>query len=121
MFASVSTNGVSPVRIQIGSGSVETSGYTGSAGTRAAEDYNSSAFLLSRGVASGATQSCIATICTLGNNIWAISGTLSANTGDAPSFFSGNKTTSGVLDRVRITTTNGTDTFDAGSINILFE
>jgi hypothetical protein len=25
------------------------------------------------------------------------------------------------LDRVRITTTNGTDTFDAGSINILYE
>ena len=27
----------------------------------------------------------------------------------------------GVLDRVRITTVNGTDTFDAGSINILYE
>jgi hypothetical protein len=28
---------------------------------------------------------------------------------------------SGTLDRVRITTVNGTDTFDAGSINILYE
>jgi hypothetical protein len=28
---------------------------------------------------------------------------------------------SGVLDRVRITTVNGTDTFDAGTINILYE
>jgi hypothetical protein len=28
---------------------------------------------------------------------------------------------SGTLDRVRITTANGTDTFDAGSINILYE
>jgi hypothetical protein len=27
----------------------------------------------------------------------------------------------GVLDRIRITTINGTDTFDAGSINILYE
>jgi hypothetical protein len=27
----------------------------------------------------------------------------------------------GTLDRVRITTVNGTDTFDAGSINILYE
>jgi len=33
----------------------------------------------------------------------------------------GNKTLSGTLDRVRITTTNGTDTFDAGSINIMYE
>jgi hypothetical protein len=28
---------------------------------------------------------------------------------------------SGVLDRVRITTANGTDTFDLGTINILYE
>jgi hypothetical protein len=34
---------------------------------------------------------------------------------------SGIKTLSATLDRVRITTTNGTDTFDAGSVNILYE
>ena len=33
----------------------------------------------------------------------------------------GQKALSDVLDRVRITTVNGTDTFDAGSINILYE
>jgi hypothetical protein len=33
----------------------------------------------------------------------------------------GGVTLSGVLDRVIITTANGTDTFDAGSINILYE
>jgi hypothetical protein len=33
----------------------------------------------------------------------------------------GNIALSGALDRVRITTINGTDTFDAGSINILYE
>jgi hypothetical protein len=33
----------------------------------------------------------------------------------------GNVTLGGTLDRVRITTVNGTDTFDAGSINILYE
>jgi hypothetical protein len=27
----------------------------------------------------------------------------------------------GTLDRVRITTVNGTDTFDAGTINIIYE
>lgn len=27
----------------------------------------------------------------------------------------------GALDRVRVTTVNGTDTFDAGTINILYE
>jgi hypothetical protein len=33
----------------------------------------------------------------------------------------GSKSLSGTLDRIRITTVNGTDTFDAGSINILYE
>ena len=33
----------------------------------------------------------------------------------------GGKALSGTLDRVRITTVNGSDTFDAGTINILYE
>jgi len=33
----------------------------------------------------------------------------------------GSKTLSAQLDRIRITTVNGTDTFDAGSINIMYE
>jgi hypothetical protein len=33
----------------------------------------------------------------------------------------GSVTLSGALDRVNITTVNGTDTFDAGTINILYE
>jgi hypothetical protein len=50
------------------------------------------------------------------------SGTLNtiANTNNAY-INAGTITLSGVLDRVRITTVNGTDTFDAGSINILYE
>jgi hypothetical protein len=27
----------------------------------------------------------------------------------------------GTLDRIRLTTVNGTDTFDAGSVNIMYE
>jgi hypothetical protein len=33
----------------------------------------------------------------------------------------GTKTLSGTLDRVRVTTTNGTDTFDNGTVNIIYE
>ena len=33
----------------------------------------------------------------------------------------GNKTLAGTLDRIRLTAVNGTDTFDAGSINIMYE
>jgi hypothetical protein len=57
----------------------------------------------------------------LGSNLWCCNFVLSANN-DARTFFgAGTKTLSATLDRVRITTTNGTDAFDAGSINILYE
>jgi hypothetical protein len=42
-------------------------------------------------------------------------------TGQSCSFSGNSPALSGTLDRVRITTVNGTDTFDAGSINILYE
>jgi hypothetical protein len=39
-------------------------------------------------------------------NVWSMAGSI---------------TLGGTLDRVRITTVNGIDTFDAGSVNILYE
>jgi hypothetical protein len=39
----------------------------------------------------------------------------------ATSYLGSSKTLSATLDRVRITTVGGTDTFDSGSINILYE
>ena len=61
------------------------------------------------------------TIVTLGSNVWAAFGVLlqSHAAGAMPN--GGSVTLAGTLDRVRITTVNGTDTFDAGSINILYE
>jgi len=58
----------------------------------------------------------------LGSNTWTGTGAFGRETGSNTMFFSaGVKALSGTLDRVRITTVNGTDTFDAGSINILYE
>ncbi len=55
-------------------------------------------------------------------NTWVEQGVFN-NTVSAPYVTStaGTKTLSATLDRVRITTTTGTDTFDAGTINILYE
>jgi hypothetical protein len=55
----------------------------------------------------------------LNSSSWVLSGVIGI-TGDTPRV-SGSKTLSGTLDRVRITTVNGTDTFDAGTVNILYE
>jgi len=61
-------------------------------------------------------------ITTTGSNAWNASGSFFRDSGTDYSIIStGTITLGGALDRVRITTVNGTDTFDAGSINILYE
>jgi hypothetical protein len=57
----------------------------------------------------------------MGSNLWAMS--FAGGRSDAAAALSagGSKTLSGTLDIVRITTNGGTDTFDAGTINIIYE
>jgi hypothetical protein len=57
----------------------------------------------------------------VGSNQWVATGTYVSSGTATVSTSGGSVTLSGTLDRVRITTDNGTDTFDAGSINILYE
>ena len=123
LFNAVSTTGSSNYVLQVGTSSgIVSTGYTGGASYGSGFAYNSSSFILGASIfASGQTHSGIATIATLGSNVWAHSGTMSANTSSNMAWSAGAVTLSGTLDRVRITTVNGTDTFDAGSINILYE
>ena len=125
MFSEISTNGSSNPIVQIGdSGGIEATGYAGATGysgaTSGANSY-STGFFLNIGVVASSATSGVATLLNISGNQWVFG--LSA--GNASSAFSlsggGNKTLSGTLDRVRITTVNGTDTFDAGSINISYE
>jgi len=129
MFNGVSTSGTSAKIIQLGdSGGVETSGYTGTgtvlgngSGTSTAM---SSGFFASQSSAATDVLSGQATISLINSatNTWAYSGVFGQSTATAIIFFSGGaKALSATLDRVRITTANGTDTFDLGSVNILYE
>jgi len=125
MFNSVSTNGSSILQIQLGSGSIDATSYTGSAtniDNAIGGTANSTGFLLSDANSAASTMMGIATIALLGSNIWIFSsnGTL-GSAAQSNTVGAGVKTLSGTLDRLRITTVNGTDTFDAGSINILYE
>jgi hypothetical protein len=126
MFQGVSTSGTSNIQIQIGSGSITSSSYVGSGsfvssgGTGAAN--LTSGFAVTLSVASGNTYQGIATICLLGSNTWAYSGVYGRGDSAATYYAGGvSPALSGALDRVRITTVNGTDAFDAGTINILYE
>ena len=133
MFQGVSTSGTSIRLLRIGSGSFETTGYlasavdlfnTGSVVGLASITYyplvgNGSNTATAAAILDGAMQ-----LTLLGSNIWNLTGTLSVSgsgIGAGTVQFAGTKTTSGALDRLRISTLNGTDTFDAGSINILYE
>ena len=125
-FSGFSSNGSSAYLIQSGSGSVENTGYLGASTTTAASASTSN-YTTGFGIgnAAGATNVLhgIGTIVLLNSstNLWAFS-FVGGNSDSTRAVFSGSsKAFSGTIDRVRLTTVNGTDTFDAGSINILYE
>jgi hypothetical protein len=126
MLSQVSTNGTSIPQIQIGSGSVDTTGYlSGSSFVTTAAGVNAttatSGFIIFSNFAGASLQGGII-LSLLGSNTWVAQGVVFQATSTANVVqTAGTKTLSGTLDRVRITTVNGTDAFDAGSINILYE
>jgi len=125
MFNGVSTNGTSVVQLQIGSGSFITTGYNstgfGSSSSTVGNAGFTSGFATTDGGETAAmARFGLATLVTSGSNIWVFSSSLYRASGTF-GCGAGGVTLSGTLDRVRITTVNGTDTFDAGSINILYE
>ena len=129
MFQGVSTNGTSTTQCQIGtSGGVQTSSYISNTSTipnasSPASTAVTTGFGLCANQAAAATLSGAFRINLLDSatGLWVCDGVLSRGDSTANYVFGGTKTLSGTLDRVRITTVNGTDTFDAGTINILYE
>ena len=125
MFNGVSTNGTSNLQIQIGSGSVSTSGYSSSAtffSSSGGSSTSTAGLIITSALVAASVSNGNIMLCLQNNNTWTSSGVLSLVTSAATQFSGGvSSTLGGTLDRVRITTVNGTDTFDAGSINILYE
>lgn len=129
VFSAVSTNGNANIRLRLGTASgVETTSYEGIGGWAGA----SSAALLSTsgfdtygdaGATSSRSGSFVFILLNAATNMWALQGMFCAGSsgGNFLQLLTGGKILSGTLDRVRITTTNGTDTFDAGTINIMYE
>jgi len=125
MLSGVSTNGTSLIQVQIGAGSVVSSGYLGTGGElRAAPDVANftAGFGLSPTPAAADVIHGVVTIVNITATTWVYSfvgGTSNA----ATNLVGGGSSASlsGALDRVRVTTVLGVDTFDAGTINILYE
>jgi hypothetical protein len=127
MLAGLSTNGTSAKVVQIGdSGGVENTGYLSNVATLTTAVTSSNAtasflFVEASVAARAESGDIVLTLLDSATNTWAFSGLVGQNTFGVQYLSSGSKSLSAVLDRVRITTANGTDTFDAGSINILYE
>ena len=125
MFNGVSTNGSSTYQIQLGTSSgFVTTGYLGSTdswSTSVSANLRTTGFGMTRSGSAATVLSGNASITGLGNNVWSASSMLAASNNPEMHVGAGSVTLSGTLDRIRITTVNGTDTFDAGSINILYE
>ena len=125
MFNGVSTNGTSNLLVQLGAGSVVTTGYTQSSTYMVNGGSNSasgptSGFNLSVSTAASDTLYGTAVITLVGSNNY-ISTVNTIRFVGASVVGAGGITLSGAIDRLRLTSVNGTDTFDAGSVNILFE
>jgi hypothetical protein len=127
MFDGVSTNGTSLLQIQVGdSGGIETTGYLGSSGNQAAAaagtaNYPGAGFYIFDVASTAALYSGVVVISSLVSNTWVGNGVLGRSDTTRSTYTAGSKTLSATLDRIRITTVNGTDTFDNGTVNILYE
>jgi hypothetical protein len=124
MFGAVSTNGSSIILLQLGSGSVQTTGYSGTIWTDASSGQFTTGFPVFSPVGAANNAAGIVQLISMGSNVWAQSGILAfgnvQSTGWSSAGFT-QSSLSGALDRIRITTVNGTDTFDGGSLNLLLE
>jgi hypothetical protein len=122
MFNGVSTNGASHMQVQVGSGSVQTTGYTSmslsASSTGAASATSTAGFAMYNTAADVKIGHMVLTL--ISGNTWIASHAMQELSTNSIAG-GGTVALSGALDRVRITTVNGTDTFDAGSVNIMYE
>lgn len=126
MFSGVSTSGTSAIRIKLGTASgIESTGYL----LTAASIYTPNGVSANNPTDGFGTYDSSApsswngsiTFMNLSGNIWVSSGGLSrSDTGVIQPIF-GSKTLGGILTQLQLTTVGGTDTLDAGSVNIIYE
>lgn len=121
MFNGVSTNGTNGYIIQIGSGTIASTGYTSSSTTQAGYvNSYTGGFLSPAIVGANSTVSGHYMLTNISGNIWVGSGVVKNGTGGL-NFGAGDCTLTGTLDIIQLITIGAVDTFDAGSVNIFYE
>ena len=133
MFSGVSTNGANALQVQLGTSSgYEITSYNATAavitgayvGVVGAVNFTTGFGMENTSQTSAFLVSGHMVLTNISGNIWVASGVIGTSSQGTMFLFSGNKTTAATLDRLRIigsATGSPSDTFDAGSINILYE
>jgi hypothetical protein len=129
MFSGVSTSGTSSVQVQLGTGAgptFTTSGYLGASmavasGSGTAGEQNGTGLRIYANTVATSINHGNIIISNLTGNTWSLSSVLGQSDGVRVSWAGGSIALAAALTAIRITTVNGTDTFDAGAVNILYE
>jgi hypothetical protein len=126
MLDGVSTNGTASVLIQVGAGSVLSTGYLSSAsaiGSSVATVNSTGGFQVYFGtndtIAGVRSGSLVLNL--ISSNTWSAQGVFGTSNTTTTAVVAGSVPLSNPLDRIRITTVGGANTFDAGSVNISYE
>jgi len=127
MFEGVSGSGTSNPILQLGdAGGIEATGYLGASSdiwTTAATTNHNTGFLLLRGTAGFVIyHGCVVlNLLDSSTHTWVCHGNMGMSDQATSESIGGSKDLTAELDRIRITHVNGTDTFDAGKVNISWE
>jgi hypothetical protein len=126
MIQGVSTNGTVAMRVQLGTGSTPTYSATyvsivgAIAGGTAASSSFTDGFAIQRTAVAAALYSGTVVCTRLSTNVWTYTSNIGTATSTIPSYGGGSVDLGAVATAIRLYI-DGTDTFDAGSINILYE
>ncbi len=124
MFQGVSTSGTAFVLIQLGTGSTPTyttSGYLGAVNSANSITNQTAGFAVIGQPAASNIVHGISLITNINSNSWCYAGTAYLSNTGLGGGGAGSVSLAAQLTAIRITTSNGTDTFDAGTINIMWE
>lgn len=126
MFNGVSTSGTTAMRVQLGTGVTPTYSATyvsivgAIAGGTAASSSFTDGFAIQRTAVAAALYSGTIVCTRLSTNVWTYTSNIGTATSTIPSYGGGSVDLGAVATAVRLYM-DGTDTFDAGSVNILYE
>jgi hypothetical protein len=124
LYSGLSTNGTNPIVIQAGSGTFKTTGYLGAAAVVEGTTGYTVGFGIGNSNVSNADLhhgTIVLNLLNASTNTWIAGGTAARSDAVEAGFTGGAVSLDGVLDRIRFTTVGGTDLFDAGVTNIMWE